>query len=201
MAHSKGVQVMVDGAHCIGHFEFDINDLECDYYGSSLHKWMAVPLGTGLLYVKDEHIDTLWPLLAEHHREPGDIGRLNHTGTIPVYHDLSIEDAIDYYNMLGPARKEARLRYLQEYWTSKVRDHENIVVNTPVESHRACGIANVGIRGIKPKDLEKRLMNEYNIFTVAIDYANVKGCRITPNVFTTTEELDTFVNALKEMAT
>ena len=201
MAHSKGVQVMVDGAHCIGHFEFDINDLECDYYGSSLHKWMAVPLGTGLLYVRDEHIDTLWPLMAEHHREPGDIGRLNHTGTIPVYHDLSIEDAIDYYNMLGPARKEARLRYLQEYWTSKVRDHENIVVNTPRASHRACGIANVGIKGIKPKYLEKRLMDEYNIFTVAIDYANVQGCRITPNVFTTTDELDTFVNALKEMAT
>lgn len=200
MAHAKGVQVMVDGAHCVGHFEFDIKELECDYYGSSLHKWLAVPLGTGLLYVDDKHIDTLWPLMAEHNREPGDISRLNHTGTIPVYHDLSIENAIEYYNMLGGERKEKRLRYLQEYWTSKVREVENIVVNTPVQSHRACGIANVGIKTIKPADLARRLMEEYKIFTVAIDYANVQGCRITPNVFTTIEELDAFVTALKEMA-
>lgn len=200
MAHKRGVQVMVDGAHCVGHFEFNIEDLECDYYGSSLHKWLAVPLGTGLLYVNDKHIDTIWPIFAEFNREPGDISRLNHTGTHPVYHDLSIENAIDYYNMLGGARKEARLRYLQEYWSSQVRNHPNIIVNTPKESHRACGIANVGVKNIKPSELAKRLMDEYKIFTVAIDYANVKGCRISLNVFTLTKELDVFVNALKEMA-
>lgn len=200
MAHSKGVKVMVDGAHCVGHFEFDINDLECDFYGSSLHKWLAVPLGTGLLYVADEHIDTLWPIFAEADREPGDISRLNHTGTIPVYHDLTIESAIDYYTLLGGARKEARLRFLQEYWTSKVRNVAGILINTPKESHRACGIANVGIEGIEPADLAKKLLDKYQIFTVAIKYANVHGCRITPNVFTTTEELDVFVKALKEIA-
>jgi len=200
MAHSKGVQVMVDGAHCIGHFEFNIEDLECDYYGSSLHKWLAVPLGTGMLYVKDGNIDSLWPIFAEHDREPGDISRLNHTGTHPVHHDLTIENAIDYYNMLGGARKEARLRYLQEYWTRQVRNHKNIIVNTPIESHKACGIANVGITTMTPADLAKRLMDDYRVFTVAIDYANVQGCRITPNVFTTIKELDSFVNALKEMA-
>jgi len=200
MAHEKGVQVMVDGAHCIGHFEFKIEDLDCDYYGSSLHKWLAVPLGTGLLYVKDEHIDNLWPIFAEEHLEPGDILRLNHTGTHPVYHDLSIENAIDYYNMIGGARKESRLRYLQKYWTSQVRNHPNIVVNTPKESFRACGIANVGIKDMEPSVLAKRLLDEYKIFTVAIDSANVQGCRITPNVFTLTSELDVFVNALKEMA-
>jgi len=200
MAHDKGVQVMVDGAHCVGHFEFRIEDLECDYYGSSLHKWLAVPLGTGLLYVNDKYIDTLWPIFAESEREENDISRLNHTGTHPVYHDLSIENAIDYYNMLGGARKEARLRYLQEYWTGKVRNLPNIVINTPKESFRACGIANVGIKGIKPSELAKSLLEKYKIFTVAIDYANVKGCRISPNVFTLTEELDIFVKALREMA-
>jgi selenocysteine lyase/cysteine desulfurase len=200
MAHEKGVQVMVDGAHCVGHFEFKIEDLDCDYYGSSLHKWLAVPLGTGLLYVKDEHIDNLWPIFAEEHLEPGDILRLNHTGTHPVYHDLSIENAIDYYNMIGGARKESRLRYLQNYWTTQVRNHPNIVVNTPKESFRACGIANVGIKDMEPSVLAKRLLDEYKIFTVAIDSANVQGCRITPNVFTLTSELDVFVNALKEMA-
>ncbi len=200
MAHKRGVQVMVDGAHCIGHFEVNIEELGCDYYGSSLHKWLAVPLGTGLLYVKDEHIDNLWPIFAENNREPGDISRLNHTGTHPVYHDLSIENAIDYYNMLGGERKEARLRYLKEYWSSQVRNHPNIVVNTPIEMHKSCGIANVGIKSMKPAELAIRLMDDYNIFTVAIDYANVKGCRISPNVFTLTKELDVFVNALKEMA-
>jgi len=200
MAHERGVQVMVDGAHCVGHFEFNIEQLDCDYYGSSLHKWLAVPLGTGMLYVKDQHIDNLWPIFAEAEREPGDISRLNHTGTHPVQHDLSIENAIDYYNMLGAARKEARLRFLQEYWTSKVRTHPNIIVNTPKDSFRACGIANVGIKGIKPAVLAERLLKEYKIFTVAIDYVNVQGCRITPNVFTLVKELDLFVKALKELA-
>jgi len=200
MAHKRGVQVMVDGAHCVGHFEFNIEDLECDYYGSSLHKWLAVPLGTGMLYVNDKQIKTLWPIFAEYNRKPDDITRLNHTGTHPVHHDLSIESAIDYYNMLGGARKEARLRYLQEYWSAQVRNHPNIAVNTPVESHRACGIANVGIKSMKPAELAKRLMDEYSIFTVAIDYANVQGCRISPNVFTLTKELDVFVKALLEMA-
>ena len=200
MAHKKGVQVMVDGAHCVGHFQFRIEDLGCDYYGSSLHKWLAVPLGTGLLYVNDKHIDTLWPIFAEHHKEPGDIARLNHTGTHPVYHDISIENAIDYYHMLGAERKEARLRYLQEYWTSKVRTNPNIMVNTPKEPFRACGIANVGLKNMTPKDLAIQLMDRYQIFTVAIDYANVQGCRISPNVFTTTKELDHFIKALKEMA-
>jgi selenocysteine lyase/cysteine desulfurase len=101
---------------------------------------------------------------------------------------------------LGGARKEARLRYLQEYWSSKVRNHPNIEVNTPAESQRSCGIANVGIKSMKPAELAKRLMDDYKVFTVAIDYANVQGCRITPNVFTTTTELDAFVNALNEMA-
>ena len=200
MAHKKGVQVMVDGAHCVGHFQFKIDDLECDYYGSSLHKWLAVPLGTGMLYVRDKHIDNLWPVFAEHHREPGDIARLNHVGTHPVYHDLSIENAIEYYAMLGAERKEARLRYLQEYWSSRVRTHPNIIVNTPKESFRACGIANVGLKNLKPHELAKQLMDRYQIFTVAIDYANVQGCRISPNVFTTTQELDVFVKALQELA-
>ena len=187
MAHKKGVGSSKNGR-------------ESEYYGSSLHKWLAVPLGTGMLYVRDKHIDNLWPVFAEHHREPGDIARLNHVGTHPVYHDLSIENAIEYYAMLGAERKEARLRYLQEYWSSKVRTHPNIVVNTPKESFRACGIANVGLKNLKPQELAKQLMDRYQIFTVAIDYANVQGCRISPNVFTTTQELDVFVKALQELA-
>ncbi len=200
MAHGYGVEVMVDGAHCVGHFDVDIKALDCDYYGSSLHKWLSTPLGAGLLFVKKDKISKLWPLLAEHDRKPDDISRLNHTGTHPVHTDLAINDAIDYLEMIGMERKEKRLRFVQRYWSDQLRDVEHVVINTPIEEHRSCGIANVGISHIKPADLAKTLMEEFKIFTVAIDGANVHGCRITPNVYTSTKELDAFVAAMKTLA-
>ncbi len=200
MAHGKGVQVMVDGAHAFGHIQFSIADLGCDYYGTSLHKWLSVPLGAGFLYVKKENISKVWPLLADgDSRKEDDIYRLNHIGTHPVHTDLAIADAIDYYMKLGPERKEVRLRYLQNYWTSKVRNMPNVIVNTPIQPERACGIANVGIKGMKPADLADTLMKKYKIYTVAIDGANVFGCRITPNMYTTPQELDVLVKALGEL--
>lgn len=199
MAHSRGVQVMVDGAHAIAHIQFNIPDLHCDYYGASLHKWLSVPLGVGMLYVKKENIRKIWPLLAEGDRPEGDISILNHTGTIPVHSDLAINDAITYYQKIGAERKEARLRYLQQYWTSKVRNNPHIILNTPADPQRACAIANVGIKGMKPEVLAETLLNKYKVYTVAIDGANVHGCRITPNIFTSIAELDIFVNALREM--
>jgi len=200
MAHSKGVPVMVDGAHAFAHINFKISDLHCDYYGSSLHKWLSVPLGAGILYVKKENISKIWPLFAEGEHKPDDIARLNHTGTIPVHTDLAIADAIDFYNMIGGQRKEDRLRYLQNYWTKKVRGLPNIILNTPEDPARSCAIANVGIKNMKPADMADTMLKKYKIYTVAIDNKGVQGCRITPNVYTSTEELDVFVNALKEMS-
>jgi len=201
MAHSKGVKVLVDGAHAFAHIQYKINELDCDYYGTSLHKWLSVPLGSGFLYVKKENVPTVWPLIGDGNTDLTNILRLNHTGTHPPATDLAIEDAIDFYNAMGAGKKEARMRYLQQYWTSRVKDLPNIVINTPTENNRSCGIANVGIKGITPSVLEKQLLKEHKIYTVAIDYANVQGCRITPNVFTNLEDLDVFVGALKKMAT
>ena len=116
-----------------------------------------------------------------------------------MHTDLSIENAIDFYLKIGAERKEARLRYLQHYWTDKVRDLPHVVLNTPVDPLRSCGIANVGIRNMKPADVATTLMKKYKIYTVAIDYAGVKGCRITPNVYTTPKELDQLVKALQEL--
>lgn len=198
MAHSKGVQVMVDGAHSFAHIKFGIPDLNCDYFGSSLHKWLSVPLGAGILYVRKDRIGNVWPLIAEGERKPDDISRLNHTGTYPVHTDLAISDAIDYYNIIGAERKEARLRFIQNYWTSKVRDLPNVLVNTPANPARSCGIANVGIKGMKPAELSDLLFKKYKIYTAAIDGAGVHGCRITPNVYTNTADLDVLVNALTE---
>lgn len=199
MAHSRGVEVMVDGAHAFGHINFSIQDLDCDYYGSSLHKWLSVPLGAGLLYIRKEKIPNIWPLFAESHREADDISRLNHTGTHPVHTDLAIGNAIDYHMRLGPDRKEARLRYIQHYWTDKVRDLPHVVVNTPKEPHRSCGIANVGVKNMDPKDLAETLMKNYRIWTVAINRPGVQGCRISPNIYTTPKELDVLVQALTEL--
>lgn len=200
MAHSKGVEVMVDGAHAIAHFQFTIPELNCDYYGASLHKWLSVPLGVGILYVKKDKIGKIWPLLAEGDLKPDNIARLNHTGTHPVHTEITVADAIDYYMNLGPAIKEDRLRYIQQYWTSKVRNIPNVVVNTPADPARACGIANVGISHMTPALLAATLLKKYKIYTVAIDYANIHGCRITPNVFTSTADLDILVKALKELS-
>ena len=200
MAHSYGVEVLVDGAHCVGHFDFKITELNCDYYGSSLHKWLAAPLGNGLLYIKDEHRPKIWPLLADYEKDLAQIRRLNHLGTHPAYITLGIEDAIDYLNEMGIKRKEQRLSQIRQYWMKNLQAVDNVQINTPWSNERACGIANVGLKNLKPAEMAKRLFDEFDIFTVAIDYANVQGCRITPNVFTTFDELDRFSEAVIQLS-
>ena len=200
MAHNYGVEVMVDGAHCVGHFDFSIDDFNCDYYGSSLHKWLATPLGAGLLYVNKHKTHKIWPLLANGNTNKSDIKRLNHIGTHPVHTDLAISNSIDYLKWIGMERKEKRMRFLQRYWSDKLRNVNNVIVNTPIDIDRSCGIGNVGLTNMNPSKMEDLLFEKYKIFTVAIDYANVKGCRISPNIFTTTKELDSFVNAVKELS-
>lgn len=200
MAHSHGVDVLVDGAHCVGHFEFKLEDLHCDYYGSSLHKWLATPLGLGLLYVNKEKMPKIWPLLGAHETGLDNIKRLNHLGTVPVHTDLAIQDALDYIKWIGLSKKENRLRSLQQALTKLLRNYPKIIINTPIEDDRSCAISNIGIRGMKPADLAKKLLEEHRIFTVPIDENNVQGCRITPNVFTTFEEVEQLKNALIEIS-
>jgi selenocysteine lyase/cysteine desulfurase len=201
MAHRHGVQVMVDGAHTFGQLDFTISDLGgCDYYGSSLHKWLGAPLGSGILYVRRDRIAPLWQMFGDATFAEDDIRKLNHTGTHPAATDLAIRDAIGFHEAIGSARKMARLRFLQRYWTDKVRGTKRIVLNTPEAPERSCAVANVGIDGVAPADLAKILFDRYRIFTVAIDGAGVRGVRVTPQVFTTISELDALVKALKEIA-
>ncbi len=200
MAHARGVDVMCDGAHAFAQLTFRIPDLGCDYYGASLHKWLGTPLGAGILYVRQDKIAGLWPIYADASMADTDIRKLNHTGTHPVHTDLGIDDAIDFHESIGVERKEARLRYLQRYWTTQVRGVSSIMVNTPSDPKRSCAIANVGVSGMKPPDLAKTLFERYKVWTVAIDTANVPGVRVTPQLFTTPKELDVLVRALKELA-
>jgi selenocysteine lyase/cysteine desulfurase len=200
MAHARGVDVMCDGAHAFAQLAFRVPDLGCDYYGASLHKWLGTPLGAGILYVRQDKIAKLWPIYADDGMADTDIRKLNHTGTHPVHTDLGIDNAIDFHESIGAERKEARLRYLQRYWTTQVRGVPNIMVNTPADPKRSCAIANVGVSGMKPADLAKTLFDRYKVWTVAIDTANVHGVRVTPQLFTTPKELDVLVRALKELA-
>ncbi len=201
MAHRHGVEVMVDGAHAFAQMDFTLADLGgVDYYASSLHKWLGTPLGAGLLYVRKDRIPGLWQLYGDIGAADDSIGKLNHTGTHPVATDLAIMDAIAFHESIGIQRKSARLRYLQRYWTDQVRGTPRIIINTPSQPARSGAIANVGVAGVTPGDLAKRLMSEFRIFTVAIDGAGVHGVRVCPQVFTTTAELDQFVKALKTIA-
>ncbi|MEZ0540617.1 aminotransferase class V-fold PLP-dependent enzyme [Fibrella arboris] len=202
MAHQHGVEVLVDGAHAFAHLDFSIPDLGCDYYATSLHKWLSVPIGAGLLYVKKAKIAALWPIFADLGYADDDIRKLNHTGTHPVHTDLAINEAIDFHEKIGIAAKEARLRYLQQYWTSQVRSLPNIRLNTPAQPERTCAIANVGVVGMAPAALAKTLLNDHKVWTVAIDNpaASVQGVRVTPNLYTSLTELDMFVSALRTLA-
>ena len=203
MAHARGVDVLVDGAHAFAHFDFRIPDLGCDYYAASLHKWLGCPLGAGILYVRKEKIPALWPIFGDWRMtDDADIMKLNHTGTHPVHTDLAITDAIAFHETIGITRKEARLRYLQNYWTAKVRAMPNIIMNPPSDPARSCAIANVGVKGVPPAELAKILLDKYRIWTNAVDSdaAGVHGVRVTPHVFILPRELDALVKALTAIA-
>jgi selenocysteine lyase/cysteine desulfurase len=200
MAHAHGVPVMVDAAHTLAQLDYRLPDLHCDYYGASLHKWLATPLGAGVLYVRRDRIEKLWPIYGDESVPADDIRKLNHTGTHPVHTDLTIERSLAFHEMIGSARKEARLRYLQQYWTGQVRGLPKIVMNTPRDARRSCAIANVGVQGMTPGDLARTLLEKYQVYTVAIDGAGVHGVRVTPQVYTSTADLDSFVHALRELA-
>ena len=200
MAHARGVDVLVDGAHAFAHFEYKIEDLGCDYYGTSLHKWLSAPLGVGFLYVRKNKIKNLWPIFGDNGFNDDDIRKLNHTGTPAAHTDISILNAIEYLNKIGIQKKQARLNYIRKYWMDALRDTPNVVINTPFEPNKACGIGNVGLKNMTSIEMADKLLSKYKIWTVGINGQNVFGCRISPNIYTTKEELDSFIFAVKELA-
>jgi selenocysteine lyase/cysteine desulfurase len=199
MAHARGASVIVDAAHSFAHLAFAVPDLDGDYFGASLHKWLCTPLGAGILHIKRDKIRTVWPLLGETSVPDDNIRKFERIGTHPVWTVMAIADAIRFHTMVGADRKQARLRFLQQYWTDRVRDIPKVYLNTP-RGDRACGIANFGITGRTPADLATELFEGFKIFTVAIDTVPVKGVRVTPHLYTSTAELDTLVAAIGTMA-
>jgi selenocysteine lyase/cysteine desulfurase len=199
-AHKRGIEVIVDGAHSFAHIEFKIPDLDCDYFATSLHKWLYAPIGSGMLYVKKEKIKKLYPLFASDDPLKDDIRKFESLGTRPFFIEQAIGEAIAYHDMIGSERKEKRLHYLKNYWMEKVKNIPKVKLNTSLHPGWGCAIGNVGVEGKKPGDLDTFLFEKYKIHAVGIDMENVKGVRITPNVYTTTKDLDVLVEAIEKFA-
>jgi selenocysteine lyase/cysteine desulfurase len=200
-AHKRGIDVVVDGAHSFLHIDFKIPDLDADYFASSLHKWMYAPIGSGLLYVKKEKIKNIYPLFATTDNPlKDDIRKFENLGTRPFFIEQAIGKAAEFHDMIGSERKEKRLYYLKNYWMEKVKDVPKVKLNTSLHSKWGCAIGNIAIEGRKPAELDSFLMEKYKIHTVAIDRENIHGVRITPNVYTTTQNLDVLVEAIMQFA-
>ncbi len=201
VAKKQGIEVLVDGAHSFAHFDFSITDLQCDYFGTSLHKWLGATIGTGFMYVRKEKIKSLFPLFGVDDPLKDDIRKFEALGTRPFFIEQAIEKAIDFHKMIGIERKEARLNYLKNYWINQVKDLPNIIINTPLQKGFSCAIANIAIKDKKHEDLDTFLFEKYKIHVVSITWENIKGIRITPNVYTTLENLDRLVEGIRKFAT
>ena len=199
MARKKGIPVIVDGAHAFAHFHFTCQDLDCDYYASSLHKWLLAPHGTGLLYVRRDKIKQLWPLMAAPKKMEEDIRKFEEIGTHPAANYLAIGDALTFHQGIGAQRKEARLRYLTRYWARRLLEHDKVRLHTSLKPQFSCALANVEVDGIEPGALTDHLWKEHRIIVTPIRHAEFQGLRITPNLYTTLEELDRFCDAMEDL--
>lgn len=199
-AHEKGIEVILDAAHSFAHFEFSLKDLQVDYAGTSLHKWLGAPFGTGMVFVKKEKIKKIWPLFPNEKPESEDIRKFESLGTRSFPAEMAIGKALSFHHTIGTERKQKRLKFLQQYWVNKVKDHPKIKFFTPLQDNASFAIATVGIEGMKATDIDSELLNKHNIHTVSIIWEEVNGIRVTPNVYTSTDDLDVFIKALLSIA-
>ena len=199
-AKKTNIDVLVDGAHTFAHFEFKVPELNCDYFGTSLHKWLGAPIGTGLLYVRKEKIKTIWPLFGAGEKEEADIRKFEHLGTRPFFIEEATDKAIDFYDMIGAKRKEERLLYLKNYWMERVKNIPKVKLHTSFKKEFGCAIGLVSVEGKKPAELDSYLWTNFKIHSVGIEWENISGVRITPNVYTSTKNLDRLVEGIEKFA-
>ena len=197
MARKYDIPVIVDGAHTFAHFDFNADDLDCDYYATSLHKWLCAPHGTGMLYVRKDKVAGLWPLQAPQECSQDDIRKFEEIGTHPAANYLAIGDALTFHQGIGSKNKEERLNYLRDRWAKRLLKIDRVKLHTSLKPGKGCAIATVQIEGIDSTDVAKHLWDKYRIFVVAIKHPEFEGCRITPHVYTTIEEIDRFSDAMQ----
>lgn len=197
-ARRRGIEVIVDGAHSFAHFDFTIPDLGADYFAASLHKWLYAPIGSGLLYIRKDKIRNVYPMFAVDNPLKEDIRKFEALGTRPFFIEQAIGKAIEFHDMIGIERKQKRLHYLKNYWMEKVKDLPGIKLNTSLDPRWGCAIGNVLVEGKKPATLDSFLLEKYKVHTVAIEWENIRGVRVTPNVYTTTQQLDMLVEGIRK---
>lgn len=200
MAHRHGLEVVVDGAHSFGLLDFKIPDLECDYFGTSLHKFLSAPIGSGMLWIKKEKIEKIWPLTCNDKPRSGDIRKFESLGTRSFPIEQGIGEAVNFHNAIGSKRKEERIRYLKNYWAQKVKDIPKVKLHTSLKSQYSCAICGVSIDGMTPGELDNALFTTYKIHTVGIVWENISCVRVTPHVYTRLQDLDKFALAIEEIA-
>lgn len=199
MAHTRGIEVLVDGAHSFGLLDFNIPDLGCDYFGTSLHKFLSAPVGTGMLWIKKEKIPKIWPLLCNSQPKSDDIRKFETLGTRSFAIEQGIGEAINFHNAIGTKRKEERVRYLKNYWAERALKLPGVSLSTSLKPQFSCGICGVSIDGMTPAQVEGKLMAKYKINTSPTVWENISCVRVTPHVYTTLAELDKLVKSLSEI--
>lgn len=202
MAHARGIEVVVDGAQAIGHLDLKLRDLDCDYFGASLHKWAMAPKGTGMLFVKRSKIANVWPLFpAPSSRKTDDIRKFEALGLQSTVM-LAIAEALAFGNSVGAARKEARLRFLTRYWVERLTKLPAVRFHTSFEPGMSCGIATMEVAGLDPYALTEYLWQRHRIvvFNVARRTSEFRGIRISPHLHTSLDELDRFCEVIEHVA-
>lgn len=200
MAHAHGIEVLCDGAHSFGLLDFKISDLHCDYFGTSLHKFLSAPIGSGMMWVKKEKIEKLWPLVCNDKPHSPDIRKFETIGTRSFPIEQAIGEAVNFQTAIGSKRKQERIHYLKKYWAEKVKDIPTVKIHTSLNPEYSCAICGISIDGMTPGDLNNELFNGYKIHATGIDWENIHCVRITPHVYTRLQDLDKLVKAVEEIA-
>ncbi len=200
IARKRGLVTIVDGAHAYAQFPFQVSDFDCDYYGTSLHKWLLAPIGTGFLYVRRDRIANHWALQPAPESMKTSIRKFEEVGTHPAANHNAIAEALVFHHGIGIDRKAARLRYLKARWATRLQKQKRFQLHTSLDPALSCAIATVGIEGMPPAQIVSRLWEKWRIITTPIAHAEYQGIRVTPNVYTTIQEVDTFADAMEAIA-
>lgn len=200
MANERGLEVVLDAAHSFAHVPYSLADIGCDYAGTSLHKWLCAPYGTGMLYVRKEKISKVYPLLASPDPTSDDIRKFEHLGTRSFATEQGIGHALEFHAMIGSERKFQRLHYLKNYWMDALEDVPGIQFFTSKDQRFGGAIGFFGLEDREPGKIASELLSQHRVHTVAINWENLHGVRVTPNVYTLTADLDIFIDAVKEIA-
>jgi selenocysteine lyase/cysteine desulfurase len=200
MAHKRGLEVLVDGAHSFGLIDFKIPDLGADYFGTSLHKFLSAPVGSGMLWVKKDKIEKLYPLLCNDKPRSNDIRKFESLGTRSFPIEQAIGEAINFHNAIGSKRKQERIHYLKNYWAAAVSQNPRVKIHTSLDPKYSCAICGVSVTGMTPAELDSELFNKYKIHTVGIVWENISCVRVTPHVYTSLKDVDKLIGAINEIA-